>query len=174
MSRLINANTTQNQCNSFLLVDDITLEQGATNCYASTSVSVLNENKNLVYTYDTTSNIFNINVTEINPYVRWNKINNNQYSSIININNYDVGVKNIDIRINERLTSQLTPSTVLNSYTLTAPYTQEQSGKTFTARFETGKSIVWLRFTSGIQNSWSNPSFNRFLTAVPGPPGQNA
>jgi len=117
--RGISTNTTQNQCTSFLIPDDITIEKGATNCYGATSVTVLDKNKNPVFTYDTTSSNFTLNVTEINPFVRWNQINDYTYEAVINIDDYDVDIKDIDIRINERLTDQNTPSTRLKSYTVT-------------------------------------------------------
>jgi len=118
--RGISPNKTQNQCNSFLIADDEAIEKGATNCYAATSVTIIDKNKNPIYTYETTSPLFNIMVDEINPLVRWNKDkNSNSFSTIVNIDDYDVGIKDIDVRVNERISTLRTPGTYIKSYTVT-------------------------------------------------------
>lgn len=117
--RGISPNTTQNQCNSFLIADDVTMEKGAINCYGATSVTVLDRNKIPVYSYDTTSDSFIINVTEINPLIRWKKIEERTYTAKINIDDYDVDIKNIDVRINERISKDMTNGEELDSYTVT-------------------------------------------------------
>jgi len=117
--RGISANTTQNQCAKFRIPDESVIEKGATNCYAATSVTVLDESKEGIITYDTTSPLFNMNVTHIHPYTEWKQITTETYRAEFSIEDYNVGIKNIEVTISPRLGKSNTPATMIKSYSVT-------------------------------------------------------
>jgi len=157
--RGISANTTQNQCNSFLIADDLAIEQGAINCYSATSVTVLDKNKNPIYTYDTTSGLFTINVTEINPFVRWKELNSNTFTATVNIDDYDVDFKDIDVRLNDRLTDQGTPGSRLRSYTVTY-----SNGSTIP--YDTEIQVVDTAITDNLINTLNIEKFSELTVTI--------
>lgn len=95
--RAISANKTQMQCNDFYIPIDNIIEQGATECYASTDVSVLDKAGDVAISYHTLSPQFNITIDHIHIEPKWFRTNRTNYFSNITYDNFDVGVKDIHI-----------------------------------------------------------------------------
>lgn len=117
--RGIDANTSQYQCAKFRIPDEVVIEKGANNCYASTSVTVLDESKEPLVTYDTTSSIFIINTTHVHPIIEWKHVSQKIYKAEFTLNKFNVGVKDIEIILNPKITNDFTPATTIESYTIT-------------------------------------------------------
>jgi hypothetical protein len=73
-------------------------------CYASSEVWILNNNKEEILGYSSTSETFNVSSSELNIEADWAQTSTNKLNSIINLSNYNdisgQGTGNIDIRIN--------------------------------------------------------------------------
>lgn len=104
--RGISANTTQMQCKRFRIPEVRYLEGKSSECYASTTTWVLDEQREKVIGYATTSPSFNITSDELNLMPDWVWINDNRWNTIINLSKktfHDYngsGIGNIDLKIN--------------------------------------------------------------------------
>lgn len=98
-SRAISSNLTQMQCNAFIIPIDDIIEQGATECYASTDVNVLDKAGNVVVSYHTTSQGFNISISSIHVEPTWFRTNRTNYFSNITYEDFNVGVKDLHLII---------------------------------------------------------------------------
>lgn len=109
--RGISVNTTQMQCKRFMIPESAYLEGRNSECYASTTVWVLDEDSNRVMSYSTTSPVLNITSNELNLFPDWEKIADYTFNSIINLShstysNYNgTGTGNIDVKLNRETTS---------------------------------------------------------------------
>lgn len=114
--RGIDSNLTQFQCHSFTIPNFELIEKGSTECYASTDVDVFNEQKIEVYHYLTISPDFNITILGIHPELDWIRSSSETYYTIINLTDYNVGVKEIHAIINPLLDIEGTPATTIKSF----------------------------------------------------------
>jgi len=109
--RGISANTTQMQCKRFIVPESKKLQARTNTCYASTTVWVLNDKRQKIKSYATTSPVFNITIEDMNVDVDWLYQGNGQFNTIINLSDSDYdeyrgeGVGNLDIRINRPIES---------------------------------------------------------------------
>jgi hypothetical protein len=103
-SRGISTNTTQMQCKKFQIPEESYLMGRESECYASSEVWILNNNKEEILGYSSTSETFNVSSSELNIEADWAQTSTNKLNSIINLSNYNdisgQGTGNIDIRIN--------------------------------------------------------------------------
>jgi len=107
--RGINVNTTQKQCKGFVIPDRVYLQGHNNSCYASTVVNVIDEQGELMVSYATTSEIFNVVSEELNINPDWERDNINKWSTEVNLSNgkyknwNGTGIGNIDLAINTQL-----------------------------------------------------------------------
>lgn len=119
-SRGIDSNLTQTQCIVFRIPDAQAIEKGATACYASTRVTVLNEIDVPLVTYVTTSPLFNVTSDEVHPNeLNWIRIGRTRYRTNVSLNDFDVGVKDIHVVLNVLIDELDTPATSIESFSVT-------------------------------------------------------
>ena len=108
--RGISTNTTQMQCKRFVVPEPRYLQGKTSQCYASTEVWVLNNENQKIYKYLTTSPVFNITLNDLQIQPDWERVNNYQWKSTVNLSDsayYDwngTGISNIDLRLDKVLT----------------------------------------------------------------------
>lgn len=111
--RGINPNTTQMQCKRFIIPEPPYLQGGTNECYASTRVVLLNNAREEIVTYDTTSDLFNVTVSDLNIFPDWESLGNNSFNTIINLSedkfsSYNGnGVSNIDLQLSRTYTESI-------------------------------------------------------------------
>ena len=102
-TRGISSSTTQMQCMKFVIPEENYLMGSNSECYASTNVWVLDNSKEEILGYSTTSSLFNISSSELNLQGDWQWISDNTINSVINLSNYSdisgTGTGNIDVRV---------------------------------------------------------------------------
>lgn len=105
--RGVSVGETQTQCKRFI-VPELSYMQGTTStCYASTSVWVLNDNREKIKSYVTSSPEFNITVDDINIDADWQRIDDGIFNTIVNLSEERYSylspttVGNIDIRLDK-------------------------------------------------------------------------
>lgn len=117
--RGIDGNKTEMQCHDFKIPDVETLEKGATRCKGATDVTVLDELLNPLVTYSTISPNFNITTNRIHPEIFWERVSRTVYFANVSTDIFDVGVKNVQITINQLMHEQDTHATAIKSFTVT-------------------------------------------------------
>jgi len=114
--RGINNGTTQMQTKRFIIPEVNYLQGKTSECYASTTVWVLNTMRERVISYATTSPKFNITSDELNLQLDWQKINDYTFNTIVNLSKDSFreyngsGTGNIDIRLNNLNTQSIDSS----------------------------------------------------------------
>lgn len=83
--RRIAANTTQMQCKEFVIPDIRHLEGKSSECYATTTAWVVDEDNKNIKGYTTTSAVFNITSDTLNIPVDWAEIATNKFLAVINL-----------------------------------------------------------------------------------------
>lgn len=83
--RGISVGTTQMQCKKFQIPESKYLQGMSSQCYASTTVWVLNAERDKIMSYSTTSPVFNITSTELNINPDWQRQSPYIWNSIINL-----------------------------------------------------------------------------------------
>lgn len=103
--RGIGTNTTQMQCKRFVVPEPKFLQGNTNECYASTSVWVISPTRTKIFNYVTTSNMFNITISDLNIDADWEQVNSYYVTTTINLSadKYSVyngqGIGNIDLRL---------------------------------------------------------------------------
>lgn len=105
--RGISVNTTQMQCMKFIIPEEEYLMGRNSECYASTTVWVIDSSHNELLSYSTSSSIFNVTSDEINLEADWQWVSDSRINSVINLSNFEntniningTGVGNIDVRL---------------------------------------------------------------------------
>lgn len=124
--RGIDVNTTQMQCHDFKVPDVETIEKGANNCQGATDVTVLDGLLNPLVTYNTISSRMNITTNRIHPEIFWEQISRTKYFANVSFNEFDVGIKSVEVTLNQLL------------YTLD---THANSIKSFSVSYMNGSSV---------------------------------
>lgn len=107
--RGISTNTTQMQCKRFIIPEPKYLQGQNSECYASSSVWVLNDLREPVTGYFTTSPVFNLSSDELNLNPDWEQISTNKFNTIINLSAVKYrqfnggGIGNIDLMLSEAM-----------------------------------------------------------------------
>lgn len=103
--RGISVGSTQMQCKTFIIPEARHLQGRSSECYASTNVWVVDENKNIIIGYVTTSPVFNISGGELQIDADWEFKSHSVIGTIVNLSSsiysyYNgTGIGNIDIRV---------------------------------------------------------------------------
>ena len=117
--RGVNGNTTQMQCHDFKVPDVETLEKGANNCQGATDVTVMDELLNPLVTYSTIAPRINITTSRIHPEIFWDRVSRNIYFSNVSFNAFDVGVKSVEVTINQLMHEPDTHATAIKNVSVT-------------------------------------------------------
>ena len=117
--RGIDSNTSQMQCHSLTIPENILVEQGANRCHAATDVQALNDLGQELVMYSTLSTEFNISVHEIHPRTIWERASRTKYTTNVSFNAYSVGVRDIDVIVNPHLFSFQSEATGILNFTVT-------------------------------------------------------
>lgn len=105
--RGIETGTTQMQCKRFIIPELNYLQGTVSECSASTSVWILDDSRNKIKNYVTTSPSFNITVTDINIDADWQKTGDYEFNTIVNLSEDKYSamspslIGNIDIRLDK-------------------------------------------------------------------------
>lgn len=124
--RGISENTIQMQCHDFKIPDTETVEKGANNCQGATDVIVLDSVGDSLVTYSTTSPRLNITTSRIHPEIFWDRISRTKYFANVSFNEFDVGIKSVEVTINQLMHE---------------PDTHATSIKNFSVRFMNGSNV---------------------------------
>lgn len=109
--RGISFNTTQMQCKRFKIPEAKYLQGSNSECYASTTTWVLNNKRELIKSYATTSPVFNISSNELNIDSDWQRIQPYKFNTIINLSSLEYrdyngsGTGNIDVELTKKFRS---------------------------------------------------------------------
>jgi len=106
--RGISTGSTQMQCKRFIVPEPHFLQGRSSECYASTSVWVLDNSREKVISYVTSSQKMNITIDDLNIDADWQFTSENTFNTIINLSadkyscfNAD-GTGNLDIRLDKQ------------------------------------------------------------------------
>ena len=115
--RGINANTTQMQCKEFIIPEIRHLEGKSSECYATTTTWIVNEDNKNIKRYPSTSAAFNITSDTINLPTNWAEIATNKFLAVINLSDSTyadwngTGIGKIDIFLNSLKGESFDPKT---------------------------------------------------------------
>ncbi|MFA5174257.1 MAG: hypothetical protein WC438_03690 [Candidatus Pacearchaeota archaeon] len=180
--RGISVNTTQMQCKRFVIPESSYLQGRNSQCYASTTVWVLDQNREKIVSYATTSPAFNITSDELNIIPDWERISEYVFNSIINLSDSNfanvngTGIGNIDLKLHKvsstiKSSEQYGETEIgLDSFVNTK-YIKNITGYNLTGTFtpyleilEDGSVEIELRDVDISSNGWYNITleFNSF------------
>ena len=109
--RGISSNKTQMQCKRFIFPESKYLQGRNSECYASTTVWVLNKERKRIMNYVTTSPVFNITSDELNLFPDWQRREDYVFNSIINLSDKSFsdyngsGIGDIDLKLEKHISS---------------------------------------------------------------------
>ena len=115
--RGISANTTQMQCKEFVIPEIRHLEGKSSECYATTTTWIVNEDNKNIKRYPSTSAAFNITSDTINLPTNWAEIATNKFLAVINLSDSayadwnGIGTGKIDIFLNSLKGESFDPKT---------------------------------------------------------------
>jgi len=103
--RGISVGITQMQCKRFIIPDAKYLQGKTSECYASTTVWVLDEKREKLLGYATTSPVFNITMNNLQLYAKWEKIEDYKWNAIVDLSKTSyqeysgIGTGNVQIHL---------------------------------------------------------------------------
>lgn len=101
--RGISGGSTQLQCYNFKIPHTSVIDRGATNCYASTIVTVIDGQSNPLVNYPTSSPFFTLSPYDVHPSSEWIPVSDDIYTARLNLTYYNVTGKQIHASLNTLL-----------------------------------------------------------------------